>query len=142
MVDQSASPKTYSIPVDLSLKHLTVVVRSSNQLTLPKVTLTRPDGAQVVPSAPITYVTLSHVVIISVPAPGVGLWNLKVENSAGVTYVNVGGVSDLKFSSFNFADVGGQPPHQGLFNIQGSPVAARRGASTFRSQTTSNSLRR
>lgn len=113
VLDQYPSPKTYAIPVDASLKRLTVSVSSSDQVTLPKVTLTRPDGTPVLASDPVTYLTLSRAVIISVPTPGVGLWSLKVEGSDGNTYVNVSGISDLKFSSFNFADVGGQPPHQG-----------------------------
>ena len=50
-----------------------------------------------------------------------GRWQLQVAGSPGLTYVNVGGTADLAFSSFKLATFAGQPPHQGLFALDGEP---------------------
>jgi von Willebrand factor A domain-containing protein 7 len=118
--DSYAAPKTHTFPVDASMTRLTVSV-SSIDYTTPAVTLVRPDGVTVQPADASTYLTLTGGVIISIDAPMRGRWQLQVAGSAGLTYVNVGGTADLAFSSFKLATFAGQPPHQGLFALDGEP---------------------
>ena len=126
VLDSYPTAKTYPLPVDTALKRLSVAVSSTDQITLPRLTITRPDGSTVLPGdAGVTNLPLSRGLAISIAAPAPGLWNVKVENSALPTYLNVTGESDLKFNSFKFADFGAQPPHQGLLNIQGVPVGGQ-----------------
>jgi hypothetical protein len=123
VLDTYASAKTYAIPVDSTLRRLVVSVSSTDQFTLPVVTLTRPDGSVVHAGDPgVTDLGLFRAVVLAVAPPAVGTWQLKVEASPSPTYVNASGESLLRFSSFKFTQPGGQPPHQGLFTIPGSPV--------------------
>jgi hypothetical protein len=124
VLDSFAAPKTHTVPVDSTLKRITVAVSSTDQFTLPTVTLTRPNGSVVTSAdANVQILNLSRGIIISVPNPVAGAWKVTVANSAQPTYLNVQGESDLKFNSFKFAEFGGQPPHQGLMTIAGTPVA-------------------
>ncbi len=118
--DTYAAQKTYGFPVDASMTRLTVSVSSIDYNT-PAVTLIRPDGVTVQPADASTYLTLTGGVIISIDAPMRGRWQLAVAGSPGLTYVNVGGAADLSFSSFRLATFAGQPPHQGLFALDGEP---------------------
>ena len=126
VLDNYPSAKFYTVPADSTLKRITVSVSSTDQITIPTVTLTRPNGKVVAAGdTGLSIINLSRGIVISVTNPEVGAWQLKVENSPQPTYVNVNGESDLKFSSFKFAEFGGQPPHQGLFNINGAPIAGQ-----------------
>lgn len=121
VVDTFATPQNYDLPVDSSMTQLTVSV-SATDFSAPGVTLRRPDGTAITPAMADTYMTLSGGVIISIKAPVRGLWKLQVQGSSGPTYVNVSGTSDLNFTSFRLARFAGQPPHQGLFAIDGEPL--------------------
>ncbi|CDG82999.1 VCBS domain-containing protein [Janthinobacterium agaricidamnosum] len=121
VVDTFPAAKTYRVPVDASMRRLTVSVSGTAQNVLPAVSLTRPDGVLVTPADAATYLSLSSGVIISIELPAIGAWTLKVDGAPDVTYVNVSGIADLAFTSFKLARFGGQPPHQGLFPIDGEP---------------------
>jgi von Willebrand factor A domain-containing protein 7 len=126
ILDNYSVSKTYTLPVDSAMTSLTVAVSSTDQVTTPTVTLRRPDGTVVAPGDPgVTSLAISQAVVRSIANPAVGAWELTIQNSPLPTYVNVTGESPLRFDSFKFVDVGGQPPHQGLFPIQGSPVAGQ-----------------
>lgn len=118
--DTYPSQKTHTFPVDAGMTQLTVSVSSIDYIT-PAVTLIRPDGVTVQAADAATYLTLTGGVIISIDAPMRGRWQLHVSGSPGLTYVNVGGTADLSFSSFKLATFAGQPPHQGLFALDGEP---------------------
>ncbi|MET3130663.1 hypothetical protein AAKU55_000921 [Oxalobacteraceae bacterium GrIS 1.11] len=125
VVDQFASAKNYTVPVDASMTRLTVSVSGTVFGVQPLVVLSRPDGSVVSPATANTYLTLSSGIIISLNNPGVGLWKLSVGGAPGQTYVNVSGNADLAFSSFKLARFGAQPPHQGLLAIDGEPGPAQ-----------------
>ncbi|MYM35224.1 hypothetical protein GTP38_12870 [Duganella sp. FT94W] len=121
-VDTFAATKSYTVPVDTSLRRLTVSVSGTVAGVPPSVTLTRPDGVVITEATATKYLRLSSGSIISIDNPPRGAWKLAVGNSFDQTYVNVNGISGLAFNSFNLARFGAMPPHQGLMVIDGEPA--------------------
>jgi hypothetical protein len=62
--------------------------------------------------------------IITVDKPEPGIWHAEV-NGSGTYWLAAEGQSDIYFIKAEFVELGGRPGHQGLFRIQGQPIAGQ-----------------
>jgi hypothetical protein len=106
--------QTISIPVDSQLSIVTFSVAQS-----PMGVLRRPDGTEVLPDD--AGVTSSPAGYVSIVDPAPGPWTLELSGTGPFTLL-VTGESDLSLDSFEFAEPGGRPGHEGYFPIEGQPI--------------------
>jgi hypothetical protein len=112
---------TIVAPVDSSVRQLifTIVNDAFDFVTY---TIRRPSGEGTFVSDPdVTLVQLDGTVLLRVDTPAAGAWKVELQGSARYQ-VTVQGASPLQFSSFDFAQLGGELNHVGLYPIDGQPV--------------------
>jgi len=114
--------RTYTVPVDSTMTRIVFSVSGTTS-----VVVRRPTGAAVQASDPdVRLLSLSSGAIYSITNPAVGGWSVDV-NGTGEVSIEVSGESSLNLSSFNFVELGGGGAHQGLFPIDGLPLAGKEG---------------
>ncbi len=116
-----AKPKTIRIPVDSMTKRITFAFSADtkgNQLKL-----TQPSGGAIQEGTADTEVTeLNCGRIVTVSLPEAGEWRAEI-GGTGRYWLETQAQSDIFFVSVEFVKQGGRPGHEGLFRIQGQPVA-------------------
>ena len=114
-------PQTLKIPVDSVIKRITFtfsVDTKGNQLKL-----TQPSGGAITEGLASTEVTEFNCGrILTVSSPEAGEWHAKITGT-GRYWMEAQAQSDIYFVSVEFVKKGGRPGHEGLFRIQGQPLA-------------------
>jgi von Willebrand factor A domain-containing protein 7 len=114
-------PKTIRIPVDSVTKRITFTFSEDTKGNALK--LTQPSGGSITGSTASTEVTeLNCGRIVTVSSPEAGEWRAEIAGT-GTYWLRVQAQSDIFFVSAEFVERGGRPGHEGLFRIQGQPVA-------------------
>lgn len=104
------------IPVDSSLTRLHVSATG-----VAKVDLLRPDGTAVAAGdAGVAIVPIGNGVLFQVDAPAHGVWTAVLTGTGSATLA-AGGEGALALTRFAFLEIGGEPPHEGFFDIEGFP---------------------
>src|SRR6266481_933963 len=114
-------PQTIRIPVDSVTKRITFtfsVDTKGDQLKL-----TQPSGGTITQGSASTEVTeLNCGRILTVSSPEAGEWRAEITGT-GRFWMEAQAQSDIYFVAVEFVKEGGRPGHEGLFRIQGQPVA-------------------
>jgi len=114
-------PEAIKIPVDSVTKRITFtfsVDTKGNQLKL-----TQPSGGAITQGSASTEVTeLNCGRILTVSSPEAGEWRAEI-TGIGRYWIEAQAQSDIYFIGVEFVKKGGRPGHEGLFRIQGQPVA-------------------
>jgi hypothetical protein len=114
-------PEAITIPVDSVTKRITFtfsVDTKGNQLKL-----TQPSGGAITQGSASTEVTeLNCGRILTVSSPEAGEWRAEISGT-GRYWIESQAQSDIYFIGVEFVKKGGRPGHEGLFRIQGQPVA-------------------
>ena len=114
-------PQTITIPVDSVTKRITFtfsVDTKGNQLKL-----TEPSGGAITEGLAGAEVTeLNCGRILTVSSPEAGEWRAEITGTGGF-WMEAQAQSDIYFVAVEFVKEGGRPGHEGLFRIQGQPVA-------------------
>lgn len=117
-----ADDTTFTIPIDPAVSRVTFSTTFDG--TGGAVTIAGPDGAVIKPGSAVQDTRMSCGRIVSVDAPAVGDWRLTVKPTERFWLV-VHGRSELDLISADFVRPGGRPGHEGLFKVEGQPVAGR-----------------
>jgi len=114
-------PEAITIPVDSVTKRITFtfsVDTKGDQLKL-----TQPSGGTITQGSASTEVTeLNCGRILTVSSPEAGEWRAEITGT-GRYWMEAQVQSDIYFIGVEFVKKGGRPGHEGLFRIQGQPVA-------------------
>jgi hypothetical protein len=136
--------KLYSAPVGEGMGRLVVSATG-----VKGVRVRRPDGSEVTPGAGVKYLKLGNGGIYAIDSPPAGHWEAVLEEpgdfSLKILVLRASGKSPadasarpagsgavpaptpsfepVEFDSFRFLEPGGRPGHEGLFPIQGEPIA-------------------
>ena len=114
----SATPATYTVPVDSTLTSVTFAVSGSASTTI-----TRPNGNVVQVTDPgVQSANISGGKVLSIANPTAGTWSITVQGDGEFT-IRVLGESPLQFSSFDAVEPHGLPGHEGYQAIAGQPIA-------------------
>jgi hypothetical protein len=114
-------PKTVRIPVDSVTKRITFTFSVDTKGNALK--LTQPSGGAITEGTATTEVTeLNCGRIVTVSSPEAGEWRAEISGT-GRYWLKAQAQSDIFFVSAEFVKRGGRPGHEGLFRIQGEPVA-------------------
>src|SRR5258706_2697090 len=117
----AGKPEAITIPVDSVTKRITFtfsVDTKGNQLKL-----TQPSGGAITQGSASTEVTeLNCGRILTVSSPEAGEWRAEITGT-GRYWMEAQVQSDIYFIGVEFVKKGGRPGHEGLFRIQGQPVA-------------------
>ncbi len=118
----SEGVKSYSVPIDPSVTRTSFSATFDN--TGGTLTLISPDGGAVHQGDRIEDTILNCGRVVTVDAPAVGLWRVVVAPSGRFWLVGHA-KTELSIVSTEFVAIGGRPGHEGLFKIQGQPIAGR-----------------
>ena len=114
-------PQAITIPVDSVTKRITFAFSVDTKGS--QLRLTQPSGGEIVQGSASTEVTeLNCGRILTVTSPEAGEWRAEI-TGAGRYWMEVQAQSDIYFISVEFVKKGGRPGHEGLFRINGQPVA-------------------
>jgi len=115
-------PIDTTFPVDSTMTGLVVAVHMG---TKGDVRLYRPGDVEVlVGDTDATITELPNGRVINISAPVAGIWRVSVDGLSGITYsLSVSGNTPLRFSRFDFVELKGRFAHEGLFPIDGDPIA-------------------
>ena len=114
-------PQTIPIPVDSTTKRFTVTFSVDTKGD--KLTLTPPSGPAITEgsaSAEVTELNCGRILTVTSPEPGE--WRAEI-NGAGRYWLEAQAQSDIHLIAVEFVRKGGRPGHEGLFRIEGEPVA-------------------
>ena len=115
------SPQSIAIPVDSVTKRITFALSGDTKGS--KFKLTQPSGGAVTEGSADTEITeLNCGRILTVSSPEAGEWRAEITGT-GRFWMEVQAQSDIYFVGVEFVERGGRPGHEGLFRIQGQPVA-------------------
>lgn len=117
-----AGSAVFPIPVDDSVQQ---VIFSVGMITKGTVVVRRPNGTVV--QATDVGVTVTDTVgarTVSVNAPSPGTWRVEVTGT-GTTLVTATAATPAYLHKFEFAKMAGRPEHEGLFPIDGFPIAGK-----------------
>jgi hypothetical protein len=114
-------PQSITVPVDSTIKRITFVFSVDTKGGWLK--LTQPSGGAVSENSAGTEISeLNCGRILTVNAPEAGEWRAEI-GGAGKFWLQALGQSDIYFIKSEFVKPGGRPGHEGLFRIQGQPLA-------------------
>jgi hypothetical protein len=114
-------PQTIKIPVDSVTQRITFTFSMDTKGN--ELKLTQPSGRSITEGSASTEVTeLNCGRILTVSSPEAGEWNGEI-TGAGRYWVEARAQSDIYFVGVEFVKKGGRPGHEGLFRIEGQPVA-------------------
>jgi len=115
------NPQAITIPVDTATKRITFAFSADTKGS--RLKLTQPSGGAITEGLGGTEVTeLNCGRILTISSPEAGEWRAEI-TGAGRYWVEAQAQSDIYFVSVEFVREGGRPGHEGLFRIQGQPVA-------------------
>ena len=116
------TPIETSFPVDSTMTGRVVAVHMG---TKGDVRLYRPNDFEVLAGdTDVTITELPNGRVINISDPETGNWRVSVDGLSGVTYsLSVSGNTPLRFSRFDFVELKGRFAHEGLFPIDGDPIA-------------------
>lgn len=119
----TGSAQTFEIPVDSAAQRITFtfsVDTKGNALVL-----TEPNGEVVAAGSPRAEDTeLNCGRIVTIDKPSAGIWHAEI-TGGGTYWLQAQAQSDIYFIKAEFVEVGGRPGHEGLFRIQGQPLAGK-----------------
>jgi von Willebrand factor A domain-containing protein 7 len=114
-------PQTINIPVDSVTKRITFTFSVDTKGSALK--LTQPSGGAITEGLADTEVTeLNCGRILTIAPPEAGEWRAEITGT-GRYWIEAEAQSDIYFISVEFVREGGRPGHEGLFRIQGQPLA-------------------
>lgn len=114
-------PQTIRIPVDSVTHRITFAFSVDTKGSALK--LTQPSGGMITESSADNEITeLNCGRIVTVNSPEAGEWQAEITGT-GRFWMEVQAQSDIYFVAAEFVKKGGRPGHEGLFRIQGQPVA-------------------
>ncbi len=114
----SATPATYTVPVDSTLTSVTFSVSGPEGAVVK-----RPDGSTVqLTDTNVSSADISGGTVLSITDPADGVWSVTVSGGGEFT-IRVTGESPLSFSSFDIVQLGGLEGHEGYFPVEGLPLA-------------------
>jgi hypothetical protein len=117
----NAKPQTIKIPVDSVTKRITFTFSMDTKGN--ELKLTQPSGGAITEDSASAEVTeLNCGRIFTVSSPEAGEWLAEIAGR-GRYWIEAKAQSDIYFVSVEFVKKGGRPGHEGLFRIQGQPVA-------------------
>jgi von Willebrand factor A domain-containing protein 7 len=117
----NAKPQTIKIPVDSVTKRITFTFSMDTKGN--ELKLTQPSGGAITEDSASAEVTeLNCGRILTVTSPESGEWNAEMTGT-GRYWIEAEAQSDIYFVSVEFVKKSGRPGHEGLFRIQGQPVA-------------------
>jgi len=117
----NGQPKTVRFPVDSVTQRITFTFSVDTKGNALK--LTQPSGGAITEGTASTEVTeLNCGRIITVSSPEAGEWSAEITGT-GRYWLEAQAQSDIFLISAEFVKRGGRPGHEGLFRIQGEPVA-------------------
>jgi hypothetical protein len=113
--------RTITVPVDSVTQRITFTFSVDTKGSQLK--LTQPSGGAITGGLASTEVTeLNCGRILTISSPEAGEWHAEI-TGAGRYWIELQGQSDIHFISVEFVKEGGRPGHEGLFKIQGQPLA-------------------
>jgi von Willebrand factor A domain-containing protein 7 len=116
-------PRIITIPVDSVTERLTFTFSIDTKGSQLK--LTQPSGGAIAEGLAGTEVTeLNCGRIVTINSPEAGEWRAEISGT-GRYWIEAQGQSDIHFIAVEFVKEGGRPGHEGLFRIQGQPLAGR-----------------
>ncbi len=116
-------PQTIEIPVNSGIQRMTFAFSFASDTT--RVTLTPPSGNPIGSGSGGIEVTELHCGrIITEISPEVGMWHATITGT-GKFWARAEAQSNLYFVDAQFVHVAGRPGHEGLFRIEGQPVAGK-----------------
>lgn len=116
-----ATEQKFNIPVDSVTERITFTFSVDTKGA--RLVLRQPDGQEVATGSARTEDTeLNCGRLITVEKPQTGTWHGEVTGS-GTYWLTAEAQSDIYFIKAEFVEVRGRPGHEGLFRIQGQPVA-------------------
>ena len=118
-----AGPQKFEIPIDSVTERITFTFSVDTKGT--KLVLRQPNGHEVTAASPAVKDTeLNCGRIITLVKPQPGIWRAEITGT-GTFWLEAQAQSDIYFIKAEFVELGGRPGHQGLFRIQGQPIAGR-----------------
>lgn len=113
----------FEIPVDAVTERITFTFSVDTKGT--KLALREPNGREVGIGSPGTQDTeLNCGRIVNVVKPQAGRWRAEVSGT-GTFWLEAKAQSEIYIIKAEFVEVGGRPGHEGLFRIQGQPIAGK-----------------
>lgn len=113
--------QTAEIPVDSVTTRITFTFSANTAGD--KMVLTQPSGEVTTEGAANTEITeLNCGRVVTVASPQPGVWRVEI-TGRGTYWMEATGQSDIDFLGVRFVKQGGRPGHEGLFPIQGQPLA-------------------
>jgi hypothetical protein len=112
--------RTYPIPVDSTVTG--VVISASFDTKGGALTLVSPSGVPLNGGPGVTDTVFNCGRVITIEAPLAGPWQLRVVPT-GHFWLTVEAKSELSLFNAQFVRPGGRPGHEGLFQIEGQPLA-------------------
>ena len=113
--------KSIEIPVDSATQRITFAFSADVKGTALKVT--QPSGGAITQgSASMEITDLNCGRILTISSPEAGKWRAEIAGT-GRYWIQAMAQSDIYFIRAEFVKVGGRPGHQGMFRIQGQPLA-------------------
>jgi von Willebrand factor A domain-containing protein 7 len=114
-------PQTIRIPVDSVTRRITFAFSVDTKGSALR--LTQPSGGTITEGSADDEITeLNCGRILTVSSPEAGEWRAEITGT-GRFWMEVQAQSDIYFVGVEFVEKGGRPGHEGLFRIQGQPVA-------------------
>ena len=113
--------QTIKIPVDSVTHRITFALSVGTKGSVLK--LTQPSGGAITESSAdneITELNCGRIVTVNSPEPGE--WRAEITGT-GKFWFEVQAQSDIYFVGVEFVEKAGRPGHEGLFRIQGQPIA-------------------
>jgi von Willebrand factor A domain-containing protein 7 len=111
----------FEIPVDSVTERITFTFSVDTKGT--RLVLRQPNGQEVgAGSAGVEDTELNCGRVITVVKPQAGMWHAELSGS-GTYWLEAQAQSEIYFIKAEFVSVGGRPGHEGLFRIQGQPIA-------------------
>lgn len=118
-------PQSIDLPVDSTTQRLTVAV--SFDMDGGSATILSPSRAAITPGSSNSEVTeLRCGRIVTAVSPEAGTWRVELSGK-GRFWIEAQAQSDIHFVTAEFVREGGRPGHEGLFRIDGQPVAGKPG---------------
>ena len=119
----TGAERRFEIPVDSVTERITFTFSVDTKGT--RLVLRQANGQKVVVGSPGTEDTeLICGRVITVVKPQAGMWHAEVSGT-GTFWLEAQAQSDIYFIKAEFVELGGRPGHQGLFRIQGQPIAGK-----------------
>jgi von Willebrand factor A domain-containing protein 7 len=111
----------FVVPVDSSMKRMTFALSVDTKGSV--MSIVRPSGAELQPGNAATEISdFNCGRIVTVAPPETGEWRVRLKGT-GHFWMEVTAQTDIYFVSVKFVKPGGRPGHEGLFPIQGQPLA-------------------